>query len=389
MSLIKTIVIIIIIILIIMFVFNFNNQENFVSQPTGNYLDQIPFLNQIPLYSTFRDTISQYFPGSNVQTSTTGLITNYPTQNSGATGVFVPNIYNQNPNLNPYQGATGFNNPNFNNPNMSVPGPQAFNNNPQPVVFNPNNPYLQNQNNPNMSVPGPQAFNTPTPTPAFINPYLQNQNVPINQNTGATGMSNIKRHQKPITPVANIPVAAPAINTNNGTPITNIPVVAPITNTNNTSVPITSNQNSATWLNSINSVRATVGQSPVIWNQTIANEAQQHANLCVFQHSNPLQELNNVDLGENLWAGTANSYAIPEIVNDWASEKASYTYPNTLEQNEQQTSAVVGHYTQLVNKNVTQVGCGCSPSCTTGDMNGMQLCSCNFLPIQLSNDVPY
>jgi hypothetical protein len=55
--LVKIIAIIILIIIVIMIVLNFNNQENFVIQPTN-------YLNQLPFYSTLNNTLGKYFPSS-------------------------------------------------------------------------------------------------------------------------------------------------------------------------------------------------------------------------------------------------------------------------------------------------------------------------------------
>jgi uncharacterized protein YkwD len=60
--------------------------------------------------------------------------------------------------------------------------------------------------------------------------------------------------------------------------------------------------------------------------------------------------------GENLWWGTADAYSYTDMVAMWGNEKNNFVYgvfPNVGTS----SSAVVGHYTQIVWKNTTSVGC--------------------------------
>src|SRR5579863_1965208 len=60
--------------------------------------------------------------------------------------------------------------------------------------------------------------------------------------------------------------------------------------------------------------------------------------------------------GENLFAGAANGYSYDQMVDAWGAEKKFFregVFPDCSTNR----TAVVGHYTQLVWRNTTSVGC--------------------------------
>src|SRR6185503_11732139 len=83
------------------------------------------------------------------------------------------------------------------------------------------------------------------------------------------------------------------------------------------------------------------------------------ARQCLWRHSGTR------GYGENLFASTATSVAIGEVVASWASESADYSY----ESNGCAAGKVCGHYTQLVWRSTTSVGCA-SHVCDTGSPFG-------------------
>ncbi len=108
-----------------------------------------------------------------------------------------------------------------------------------------------------------------------------------------------------------------------------------------------------------NAVRAQVGVPPIAYSTQVAASAQAWAdhlkstNHCRLTHSSGSN-------GENLyWAGAWSNGPAQDIhsadpVNAWAAEKKDYTAST----NTCAAGKVCGHYTQLVWKNSTQVGCG-------------------------------
>jgi uncharacterized protein YkwD len=96
-------------------------------------------------------------------------------------------------------------------------------------------------------------------------------------------------------------------------------------------------------LNSTNVYRTSHNATPVAWNATLQSYAQSYLNsTCDFAHSGG-------PYGENLALGCSDAAS---CVDMWGDESAAYDYgdPNFSEQ--------TGHFTQLVWKNTTDVGCG-------------------------------
>ncbi len=107
------------------------------------------------------------------------------------------------------------------------------------------------------------------------------------------------------------------------------------------------------------------------WNTSAATTAQTWANNCQFAH-NP----NRGNLGENIYASTSQPTAA-QAVQSWASEAQFYTLStNTCTQ-------VCGHYTQLVWRNTTSVGCAMSRCTTNSPFSGSPtwyLVVCDYSP---------
>lgn len=82
-------------------------------------------------------------------------------------------------------------------------------------------------------------------------------------------------------------------------------------------------------------------------------------------------------MGENLAAaGSSASFpSVTALVNLWSNEKVDYTYST----NTCASGKVCGHYTQMVWKNTTSVGCGYA-TCTDGNGMKRSFLSCNYVP---------
>jgi len=155
--------------------------------------------------------------------------------------------------------------------------------------------------------------------------------------------------------------------------VADVPSLTRDVKVNNTPNAIMATKND--WVTEHNRIRADVGQKPVRWNQNIANGATEYAKKCVFQHANQRT------LGENLAMGSPSSrYDDKTMVKMWESEKKDYkhpSYPRITSPGE------TGHYTQMVNKNVSEIGCGCS------ECGKSRMCVCRYDKIQIGNQYPY
>ena len=104
-----------------------------------------------------------------------------------------------------------------------------------------------------------------------------------------------------------------------------------------------------------NKYRAEVGVPPLQWSDDLANQAQEWANYLtanlLFQHSGAKGE------GENLWMGTSHAYSFTQMIDSFGDEKQHFVngvFPNVSDTG---NWVDVGHYTQVVWRNTTQVGC--------------------------------
>ncbi|BAF30370.1 protein PRY2 [Oryza sativa Japonica Group] len=98
---------------------------------------------------------------------------------------------------------------------------------------------------------------------------------------------------------------------------------------------------------------------PIVWNATLAKYAQEYADLrrgdCQLEHSHG-------PYGENMMFGTGKQWTWKKTVDEWSDEKKSYDYKS----NSCKAGAMCTHYTAIVWKNTTAVGCG-RVVCTSGD----------------------
>src|SRR5271165_1217526 len=119
------------------------------------------------------------------------------------------------------------------------------------------------------------------------------------------------------------------------------------------------------------SYRAQVGVPPLQWSDSLAVSAQNWANQLAatgtLVHSHG-------PYGENLADGTAGAFSVTQLVDIWGNEKQFFiagTFPNVSSTGNWDD---VGHYTQVVWRNTTQVGGGLA----TG--HGSDFLVCQYLP---------
>lgn len=107
-----------------------------------------------------------------------------------------------------------------------------------------------------------------------------------------------------------------------------------------------------------NRERLELGLEPLSWNPALARSARHWADYLAstgrFEHA---PENPSVPEGENLWAGTKGYFAPEAMVDAWIREKRFFR-PGAFPDNST-TGRVedVGHYTQLVWRATTEVGC--------------------------------
>lgn len=211
-----------------------------------------------------------------------------------------------------------------------------------------------------------QPTPTPTPTPIPNQPTPTPTPTPIpNQPTPTPTPSQPIQPIQPIQPTQ---------------PTQPIPVNDTIGQQPNTGASLTELEQM--WVDEHNRVRNDVGQPPVKWNPILAKGAEDYAKKCVFQHSKHNdRKLGDVILGENLAeGGPYNMYTEKKLFRLWEDEKAFYRYPQGPSQS---NLGETGHYTQIINSRVKEVGCGCY------NCNNKKYCVCRYNPIQYGGQPPY
>ena len=121
---------------------------------------------------------------------------------------------------------------------------------------------------------------------------------------------------------------------------------------------------------------------PMCWSHLLARHAQAWANRCDFSHDPDLGDLHE---GQNIYAVASDGGFPPDPTLDaepaWAAEAADYDYStNTCAP----APAQCGHYTQIVWRDSTFVGCG-TKKCTTNSPGGPGfpnwiIVVCNYAP---------
>lgn len=109
-----------------------------------------------------------------------------------------------------------------------------------------------------------------------------------------------------------------------------------------------------------NRERQTVGVPALAWDETLAASSRQRAREMAhtgsFGHA-PTGPAGLDGPGENLWAGTADAYSPEEMVGLWVEERADFKHGTFPHVSKSARLERVGHYTQLIWKRTTRVGC--------------------------------
>lgn len=104
------------------------------------------------------------------------------------------------------------------------------------------------------------------------------------------------------------------------------------------------------FVSSHNSIRFRVSVPPLTWSDELARYAQQWAKHLLAR--NRFQHRPDTPYGENLYSVTGARATPAGVVESWAAEAPNYNHRKNL------CRGVCGHYTQIVWRRTTKVGCG-------------------------------
>ena len=107
-----------------------------------------------------------------------------------------------------------------------------------------------------------------------------------------------------------------------------------------------------------NRERSATGAPPLAWDRNLASAAASYGPALIARgrlaHSDSASRPNQ---GENLWMGTRGAYSLEEMAASWADERSLFRpglFPNVSTSGKW---ADVGHYTQMIWRGTTSVGC--------------------------------
>lgn len=106
-----------------------------------------------------------------------------------------------------------------------------------------------------------------------------------------------------------------------------------------------------------NRERSDVGSQPLSWDASLARSAAEYAReLARTEHFD--HDLDNETEGENLWMGSRSYFTLEDMIGMWAEEKKILPRLRSWHDDVH----AVGHYTQMVWKDTTRVGCAIASS---------------------------
>lgn len=129
-----------------------------------------------------------------------------------------------------------------------------------------------------------------------------------------------------------------------------------------------------TMLASHNRYRTELNLPPLRWSDQLAQNAQGWADELAARGGRRLEHSQGTGEGENLWMGTSGYFSYDDMVTGWGDEKRYFRpgiFPNVSTTG---NWADVGHYTQIIWRDTTHVGCALS---TAG---GNDILVCRYSP---------
>ena len=118
-----------------------------------------------------------------------------------------------------------------------------------------------------------------------------------------------------------------------------------------------------------NTYRARLGLPPLRWSNQLAANAQQWA-----EHLAEIGQLEHSNSGQNLAMATAGTQSLTQLVDLWGNEQAYFKNGDFPDISTTGNWMDVGHYSQIVWKTTTKVGCGFAES------NGSDVLVCDYAP---------
>jgi uncharacterized protein YkwD len=115
-----------------------------------------------------------------------------------------------------------------------------------------------------------------------------------------------------------------------------------------------------------NEARAAVGLPPLVWDDRLAGDAAAYAQVLArsgkFEHARQVNGPGRE--GENLFTGTRDAYSYAEMVELWVVEKKDFVNLPTPAFSRTGNGEAVAHYTQIVWRATTAVGCATASNAT-------------------------
>ena len=118
-----------------------------------------------------------------------------------------------------------------------------------------------------------------------------------------------------------------------------------------------------------NAWRAKYDVPPLVWDDAVAQTAQQWAD--TLARSGTLTHRPDTPYGENIWTGSADNFSMAAVVDDWGIEAKHFDLRTAT----CAVGQVCGHFTQIVWKTTTKLGCG-----KASDTTGNDYIVCNYDP---------
>jgi hypothetical protein len=134
-------------------------------------------------------------------------------------------------------------------------------------------------------------------------------------------------------------------------------------------------------------------QNDLHWDETLTRDAQSYANTLAssgaWEHDSKNHEgYSNGPYGENLYASTAKP-TLEDAADAWIKEKRDYHYGKVGDASTCNVDAICGHYTQVMWRETTRVGCAISKY-KTGKMKNWYVVVCKYkTPGNYIGQTPY